>query len=117
MKAELYKHHCARVSRQYENLSGWERRIRDQLPLKNRYRETPYDPSDRPTSRPHCDDPYFEVWSDAVHASAVRGRGGEIVDATVVVQDVGEKKDDEDGDVDAANDPQPSEYCGSPRDS
>ncbi|GKD45897.1 hypothetical protein Tco_1270542 [Tanacetum coccineum] len=36
----------------------WESKIRDQLPPKKRYRETPYDPSTDTTSRPRRDDPY-----------------------------------------------------------
>nr|GFC60544.1 hypothetical protein [Tanacetum cinerariifolium] len=41
------------------HLSGrWESKIRDQLPPKRRYRETPYDPSTNTTPRPRRDDPY-----------------------------------------------------------
>ncbi|GJU40593.1 hypothetical protein Tco_1193550 [Tanacetum coccineum] len=36
----------------------WESKIRDQLPPKKRYRETPYDPSTDTTPRPWRDDPY-----------------------------------------------------------
>ncbi|GKE02710.1 hypothetical protein Tco_1390693 [Tanacetum coccineum] len=34
MDAEYYKYHLARVSRLYDDLSRWESKIRDQLPLK-----------------------------------------------------------------------------------
>ncbi|GJZ38436.1 hypothetical protein Tco_0584999 [Tanacetum coccineum] len=56
--AEYYKNHWARVSQLFDDLSRWESKIRDQLPLKKRYRETPYDPSTDTTSRPRRDDPY-----------------------------------------------------------
>ncbi|GKB17563.1 putative reverse transcriptase domain-containing protein, partial [Tanacetum coccineum] len=53
---------------------------------------------------------------NAVRANAVGDRGGESVDTTVVVKDVGEEKDDEGDDAAAAKDSQPSESRRSPRD-
>nr|GEX41304.1 hypothetical protein [Tanacetum cinerariifolium] len=43
--------------RQYTG-TFYESKIRDQLPLKKRYRETPYDPFTDTTPRPRPDDPY-----------------------------------------------------------
>nr|GEU29292.1 hypothetical protein [Tanacetum cinerariifolium] len=39
-------------------MAEWESKIRDQLPLKKRYRETPYDPSTNTIYRPKRNDPY-----------------------------------------------------------
>ncbi|GJX10733.1 putative reverse transcriptase domain-containing protein [Tanacetum coccineum] len=114
MEAEYYKNHWARVSWYFDDLSGWEYRLRNQLPLKRRYRETPYDPSTNTTSRPRCDDPYVMVRDNAVHADAASDRGGETVDTTAVVKDVGKEKDNEGDDAVAAKDTQPSESRGSP---
>ncbi|GKA10732.1 hypothetical protein Tco_0690165 [Tanacetum coccineum] len=84
-----------------EMKNGWEYILRDQLPLKRRYRETPYDPSTNPASRPWRVDLYVMVRDNAVCADAAGDRGGESVDTTVVVKDIREEKDDE-GDDDAA---------------
>ncbi|GJX17325.1 putative reverse transcriptase domain-containing protein [Tanacetum coccineum] len=88
--------------------------LRNQLPLKRRYRETPYDPSTNPTSRPRRVDSYVMVRDNAVRTDAAGDRGGESVDTTAVVKDVGEEKDDE-GDDAAAKDSQPLESRGSPQ--
>ncbi|GJS58245.1 putative reverse transcriptase domain-containing protein [Tanacetum coccineum] len=90
------------------NEHGWEYILRNQLPLKRRYKETPYDPSTNTTSRPRRIDPYIMVRDNAVRADAASDRGGESVDTTTVVKDAGEEKDDE-GDVAAAKDSQPLE--------
>ncbi|GJX30443.1 putative reverse transcriptase domain-containing protein [Tanacetum coccineum] len=115
MEAEYYKNHWARVSWYYDDLSGWEYRLRNQLPLKRRYRETPYDPSTNPASRPRHVDPYVMVRDNAVRADAAGDHGGKSVDTTAIVKDAGEEKDDE-GDAAAAKDSQPLESRGSPRD-
>ncbi|GJZ80146.1 hypothetical protein Tco_0644983 [Tanacetum coccineum] len=91
-------------------------RLRNQLPLKRRYRETPYDPSTNPASHPRRVDPYVMVRDNAVRADAAGDRGGESVDTTVVVKDDREEKDDEGNDAAATKDSQPSESRGSPRD-
>ncbi|GKE15327.1 hypothetical protein Tco_1422904, partial [Tanacetum coccineum] len=104
----------ARVSWYYDDLSGWEYRLRDQLPLKRRYRETPYDPSTNLTSRPRRVDLYVMVRDNAVRADAAGDHGGESVDTTATVKNAGEKNDE--GDVAAAKDSQPSESRGSLRD-
>ncbi|GKF90934.1 hypothetical protein Tco_0274635 [Tanacetum coccineum] len=96
-------------------ISGWEYRLRNQLPLKRRYKEMPYDPSTNTTFRPRRVDPYVMVRDNAVCADAASNRGGESVDTTAVVKDAGEEKDDE-GDAAATKDSQPSESRGSPRD-
>ncbi|GJZ80148.1 hypothetical protein Tco_0644985 [Tanacetum coccineum] len=96
-----------------EKAYGWEYRLRNQLPLKRRYKEMPYDPSTNTTSRPRRIDPYVMVRDNAVRADAASDRGGESVDTTTVVKDDGEEKDDE-GDVAAAKDSQPSVPRGSP---
>ncbi|GKE40718.1 hypothetical protein Tco_1464123 [Tanacetum coccineum] len=92
-----------RVSWYYNDLSGWEYKLRSRLPLKRRYRETPYNPSTNPTSRPQRVDPYVMVRDNAVRVDAASDRGGESVDTTAIVKDVGEEKDNE-GDVAAAKD-------------
>ncbi|GJX73635.1 hypothetical protein Tco_0312230 [Tanacetum coccineum] len=61
-----------------ETADGWEYRIRNQLPLKRQYRETPYDPSTNTTSRPQRDDPYVMVRDNAVRADVASDRGGEL---------------------------------------
>ncbi|GJU62088.1 putative reverse transcriptase domain-containing protein [Tanacetum coccineum] len=88
-------------------------KLRNQLPLKRRYRETPYDPSTNTTSHPRRVDPYVMVRDNAVRADAVSDRGGESVDTTDVVKDSREEKDDE-GDAADAKDSQPLESRGSP---
>nr|GEU40496.1 putative reverse transcriptase domain, ribonuclease H-like domain protein [Tanacetum cinerariifolium] len=59
------------------------------LPLKRRYRERPYDPSTKITSRPRRDDPYVMVRDNAVCADATNDHGSEGVDTTTVVKDAG----------------------------
>ncbi|GJT88902.1 putative reverse transcriptase domain-containing protein [Tanacetum coccineum] len=78
-------------------------KLRNQLPLKRRYRETPYDPSTNTTSHPRRVDPYVMVRDNAVCADAASDRGGESVDTTDIVKDAGEEKDDE-GDAAAVKD-------------
>ncbi|GJT75430.1 hypothetical protein Tco_1042155 [Tanacetum coccineum] len=92
MEAEYYKNHFTRMSWYYDDLSGWEYRIRNQLPLKRRYKEMLYDPSTNTTSRPRRDDPYVMVRDNAVRADVASDRGGESVDTTVVVKDAGKRK-------------------------
>ncbi|GJW07389.1 putative reverse transcriptase domain-containing protein [Tanacetum coccineum] len=92
-----------------EQFYGWEYRLRDQLPLKRRYRETPYDPSTNPASHPQRIDPYVMVRDNAVRADAAGERGGESVDTTAIVIDVGEEKNDKGDDTVDAKDSQPSE--------
>ncbi|GKA09241.1 hypothetical protein Tco_0688572 [Tanacetum coccineum] len=104
IEAEYYKNHWARKSWYYDNLSGWEYKLRDQLPLKRLYRETPYDPSINPTSRPRRVDLYIMVRDNVVRADAAGYRGGESDDTTAVVKDAREEKDDEGDDVAAAKD-------------
>nr|GEZ71852.1 hypothetical protein [Tanacetum cinerariifolium] len=65
-------------------------KIRNQLPLKRRYRERPYDPSTNTTSHPRCDDPYVMVRDNAVCADAASDHDGKGVDTTDVVKDAGE---------------------------
>ncbi|GJY53112.1 hypothetical protein Tco_0444776 [Tanacetum coccineum] len=72
-------------------------------------RETLYDPSTNTTSRPRRDDPYVMVMDNTVHVDVASDRGGESVDATAVVKDAGEEKDDEGDDAAPAKDSQPSE--------
>ncbi|GKD35497.1 hypothetical protein Tco_1251006 [Tanacetum coccineum] len=96
MEAEFYKNHWARVT--------W------------RYRETPYDPSTNPASRPRRVDSYVMVRDNAVRIDAAGDRSGESVDTTIVVKDTGEEKDDEGDDAAIAKDSQLSESRGSPRD-
>ncbi|GJY08170.1 putative reverse transcriptase domain-containing protein [Tanacetum coccineum] len=98
------------------NEHGWEYRIRNQLPLKRRYRKTPYDPSINTTSRPRRDDPYVMVRDNAVRADVASDCGGESVYTTAIVKDAGEENDDEGDDAAASKDSQPSESRGSPRD-
>ncbi|GKB11163.1 putative reverse transcriptase domain-containing protein [Tanacetum coccineum] len=105
-----------RAENEMLRISGWEYRLRDQLPLKRQYRETSYDPFTNPTSRPRRVDPYVMVRDNAVRADAAGDHGGESVDTTAVVIDAGEEKDDKGDDVDAAKDSQPLESRGSPRD-
>nr|GEX51574.1 hypothetical protein [Tanacetum cinerariifolium] len=50
MEAEYYKNDFARVSGYYDDLRGHEYKVRNQLPLKKRYRERQYDPSTNTTS-------------------------------------------------------------------
>nr|GEX67731.1 hypothetical protein [Tanacetum cinerariifolium] len=50
---------------------------------------------------------------NAVRADAASDRGGEGVNTTAVVKDVGEEKGDKGNDVAAAKDLQPLEFCGS----
>nr|GEU38367.1 putative reverse transcriptase domain-containing protein [Tanacetum cinerariifolium] len=115
MKAGYYKNHFAHVSWYYDDLSGWEYKIRNQLPMKRRYRERPYDPSTNTTSLPRCNDPYVKVRDNAVRANASNDHGDEGVDTTAIVKDAGEEKDDKgDGNADVAKDSQPSESRGSP---
>ncbi|GKE57582.1 hypothetical protein Tco_1496767 [Tanacetum coccineum] len=92
MEAEYYKNHFACVSWYYDDLSGWEYRIRNQLPLKRRYRETPYDPSTNTTSRPRRDDMYVMVRDNAVRVDAASDHGGEGVDTTAIVKDWGRER-------------------------
>ncbi|GJW63134.1 putative reverse transcriptase domain-containing protein [Tanacetum coccineum] len=87
IEAEYYKNHWARVSWYYNDLSGWEYRLRNQLPLNR---------------------------DNAVRADTASDCGGKSVDTTVVVKDAGEEKDDEGDDVVAAKNSQPSESRGSP---
>ncbi|GKD74867.1 putative reverse transcriptase domain-containing protein [Tanacetum coccineum] len=109
MEAEYYKNHWARVLWYYNDLSGWGYRLRNQLPLKRRYRETTYDPSTNPTSRPQRVDPYVMVRDNVVRADAAGDRGGESVDTTTLVKYAGEENGDEGDDAAAAKDSQPSE--------
>ncbi|GKC40991.1 hypothetical protein Tco_1053375 [Tanacetum coccineum] len=88
MEAEYYKNQWARVSWYYNDLSGWEYRLRNQLPLKR---------------------------DNAVRTDAAGDRGGESVDTTTVVKDAGEEKDDEGDDAAAAKDSQPLESRGFPQ--
>ncbi|GJT20491.1 putative reverse transcriptase domain-containing protein [Tanacetum coccineum] len=83
--------------------------MRDQLPPKKRYRDTPYGPSTDTTLGLRTDDPYVMVRDNAVRADAASDRGGESVDTTAVVKDDGEEKDDE-GDDDVSNGSQPRVY-------
>ncbi|GKA94544.1 hypothetical protein Tco_0816582 [Tanacetum coccineum] len=115
MEDEYFKNHWDRVSWYYNNFSGWEYRLRNPLPLKRRYRETPYDPSTNPTSCPRCVDPYVMVRDNAVRVDAASDCGSESIDTTAIVKDVRVEKDNE-GDVTAGKDSQPSESRGSPRD-
>ncbi|GJZ63826.1 hypothetical protein Tco_0620247 [Tanacetum coccineum] len=94
MDAEYYKYHFARVSWYYDDLSGWEYRIRNQLPLKRRYIET----------------------NNAVRADVASECGGESVDTTAVVKHAFEEKYDEGDDTAVAKDLQPLESCRSPLD-
>nr|GEV77816.1 hypothetical protein [Tanacetum cinerariifolium] len=91
--------------------------IKNQLPLKRRYSERPYDPSTSTTFRPRRDDPYGMVRDNAVRADVASDHGGEGADTTAVVKDVGEEKDNKVVDTAVAKDSQPSEACGSPCDS
>nr|GEZ52068.1 hypothetical protein [Tanacetum cinerariifolium] len=116
MEAEYYKNHFARVSRYYDDLRGWEYRVRNRLPFKRRYRERPYDPSTNTTSRPRCDDPYVMVRDNVVCVDAASDRGGEGVNTTVVVKDAREEKGDKGDDDATAKDSRPLESYGSPRD-
>nr|GEV57772.1 putative reverse transcriptase domain-containing protein [Tanacetum cinerariifolium] len=75
MEAEYYKNHFAHVSGYYDDLRGWEYRVRNQLPLKRIYRERPYDPSTNTTSRPRRDDPYVMVRDNVVCVDAASDRG------------------------------------------
>ncbi|GKC07402.1 putative reverse transcriptase domain-containing protein [Tanacetum coccineum] len=83
--------------------------LRNQLPLRRQYRETPYDPSANTTSRPRHDDPYVMVRDNAVCADAASDRGGESVDATAVVKDAREEKDNKGDNAAATKDSQSSE--------
>ncbi|GJT88901.1 putative reverse transcriptase domain-containing protein [Tanacetum coccineum] len=89
-------------------------KLRNQLPLKRRYRETPYDPFTNTTSHPRRVDPYVMVRDNAVRADAASDHGGESVDTTDIVKADGEEKDDK-GDAAIVKDSQPSESCVSPR--
>ncbi|GJY30755.1 hypothetical protein Tco_0414250 [Tanacetum coccineum] len=104
-----------RVAKERAEYNHMEAELRNQLPLKRRNRETPYDPSTNLASRPRRADPYVMVRDNAVHADVAGDRGGESIDTTAVVKDAGEEKDDE-GDAVTAKDSQPSESRGSPRD-
>ncbi|GKC44414.1 putative reverse transcriptase domain-containing protein, partial [Tanacetum coccineum] len=79
----------------------------NQLPLKRRYREIPYDPSTNPASYPRRVDPYVMVRDNVVRADAAGDRGGESVDTTAIVKDAEEEKDDEGDDAAAAKDQNP----------
>ncbi|GJY68484.1 putative reverse transcriptase domain-containing protein [Tanacetum coccineum] len=65
MEAEYYKNHFARMSWYYDDLSGWEYIIRNQLPLKR---------------------------NNAVRADVASDCGGKSVDTTAVVKDAGKRK-------------------------
>nr|GEX98646.1 hypothetical protein [Tanacetum cinerariifolium] len=78
----------------YDDPRGWEYIIKNQLPLKRRCRERPYDPSTNTTSRPRRNDPYVMVRDNAVRANAASDRGGKGVNTTAVVKDVRDEKDD-----------------------
>ncbi|GJY47748.1 hypothetical protein Tco_0436811 [Tanacetum coccineum] len=92
MEAEYYKNHFAWVSWYYNDLSGWDYRIRNQLPLKRRYRETPYDPSTNTTSHPRRNDTYVMVRDNTVRTDAASDHGGEGVDTTDIVKDWGRER-------------------------
>nr|GEY43250.1 putative reverse transcriptase domain-containing protein [Tanacetum cinerariifolium] len=94
MEAEYYKNHFARVSGYYNDLRGYDYRVRNQLHLKRRYRERPYDPSTNTTSRPQHDDPYVMVRDNVVCTDVASDRGGEGVNTNAVVKDVREEKGD-----------------------
>nr|GEW24368.1 hypothetical protein [Tanacetum cinerariifolium] len=94
MEAGNYKNHFARVSGYYDDLRGWEYKVRNQLPLKRRYKERPYDPFTNTTSRPRRDDLYVMVRDNVVRVDAASDRGGEGVNTTAVVKDAGEVKGD-----------------------
>ncbi|GKF95714.1 hypothetical protein Tco_0288449, partial [Tanacetum coccineum] len=68
----------------------WEFKMRDQLPPKKRYRDTPYGPSTDTTLGLRTDDPYVMVRDNTVCAYDASDRGGESVDTTDVVKDTGE---------------------------
>nr|GEX41305.1 hypothetical protein [Tanacetum cinerariifolium] len=53
-------------AREDEEMKVKESKIRGQLPLKKRYRETPYDPFTDTTPRPRPDDPYAMARDAAV---------------------------------------------------
>nr|GEX41607.1 hypothetical protein [Tanacetum cinerariifolium] len=116
MEAEYYKNHFACASRYYDDMRGWEYRVRNQLPLKRRYQEKPYDSSTNTTSRPRRDDPFVMVRDNVVRVNAASDRGGEGVNTTSVVKDAGEEKGDKGDDAVAAKDSRPSESHGFPRD-
>ncbi|GJY12511.1 hypothetical protein Tco_0381820 [Tanacetum coccineum] len=92
--SEFYRNRSARVSWDCDQLSRWEFRVKEHLPHEMRYQEVPYDPAADPALRIRPDDPYVTA-RDAATTSA---------------------RDDGD-DAAALRDPQPSELCGSPRDS
>nr|GEU76420.1 hypothetical protein [Tanacetum cinerariifolium] len=104
MEAEYNKNDFARVLRYYDDMRGWEYRVRNQLPLKRRYRERPYDPSTNTTSRPRCDDSYVMVRDNVVRTDAASDHGGEGVNTTTVVKDTREKKGDKRDDATTAKD-------------
>nr|GEX68166.1 hypothetical protein [Tanacetum cinerariifolium] len=116
MEDEYYKNHFTRVSGYYDDLRGWEYRVRNQLSLKRKYRERPYDPSTNTTSRPRHDDPYVMVRDNVVRVDDASDRGGEGVNTTIVVKDAGEEKCDKGDDAAAGKDSRPSESRGSPHD-
>ncbi|GJT42788.1 hypothetical protein Tco_0951503 [Tanacetum coccineum] len=95
------------------DLTALDSTFREQM--QEMKKEPPYDPSTNLTSRPRCIDSYVMVKDNAVRTDAVGDHGGESVDTTAIVKDVGEEKNDE-GDVAAAKDSQPSESRGSLRD-
>nr|GEY15499.1 hypothetical protein [Tanacetum cinerariifolium] len=66
LDAEYYKYRLTRVLRPYDDLSRWESNIREELPLKKRYREMPHDPSTDSTIRPRPNDPYVMARDVAV---------------------------------------------------
>nr|GEW04789.1 hypothetical protein [Tanacetum cinerariifolium] len=104
MEAKYYKNHFVHVLGYYDDLRGWEYKVRNQLPLKRRYRERPYDPFTNTTSRPRRDDPYVMVRDNVVRADAASDCGGEGVNTTTVVKDVGEEKGDKGDDATTAKD-------------